>query len=113
MSLLTFKSLKRPNATPWSINWITYENLVKSLPELFLMAKMRSLGEARWWAFWCICPSGPGEPRAPPGKGHAPGEGRPSGPRPGLRLRTREGGLRRCKEEKEKTLIVEIFSFVS
>ena len=32
---------------------------------------------------------------------YPPGEGRPSGPSPGLRLRTNAGGLQRCKIERK------------
>lgn len=68
---------------------------------LFLMAISNSLGDA---LFWPSGPSGTGEPRAPAGKGQAPGEGSPSGPRPGLRLKTKDGGLRR-EEYRERGLV--------
>jgi len=36
---------------------------------------------------------------------YPPGEGRPSGPRPGLRLRTRVGGLQRWKRGKQSIIL--------
>ena len=33
---------------------------------------------------------------------YPPGEGRPSGPSPGLRLKTNAGGLQRCKGNRER-----------
>ena len=41
---------------------------------------------------------------------YPPGEGRPSGPSPGLRLRTNAGGLQRCKIER-KILLWHVLCF--